>query len=110
MAPRDEILSADDIRTRFADRVGWTGDTDEITKTFHVEYHAGVDIIAEVAQAAIDLEHHPDIDLRWDKLRFMITTHTAGDKVTELDFLLADRIDNIAAQHGATPVNTARPT
>ena len=40
----------------------------------------------------------------------MITTHTAGDKVTELDFLLADRIDTIAAQHGALPVNPARPT
>jgi 4a-hydroxytetrahydrobiopterin dehydratase len=109
MAPRDEILSAEDIRARFADRVGWTGDTQEITKTFDVEYHAAVDIIVEVAQAAIELEHHPDVDLRWDKLRFMITTHTAGDKVTELDFLLADRIDTIATHHGAAPTTAARP-
>jgi 4a-hydroxytetrahydrobiopterin dehydratase len=69
-----------------------------------------VAVIVEVAHAAIELEHHPDIDLRWDKLRFMITTHTAGDKVTDLDFLLADRIDTIAAQHGALPANPARPT
>lgn len=110
MAPRDEILSADDIRARFAERVGWTGDTQEITKTFDVDYHAGVAIIVDVAKAAIELEHHPDIDLRWDQLRFMITTHTAGDQVTELDFLLADRIDTIAARHGATPASSARPT
>lgn len=110
MAPRDEILSADDIRARFAERVGWTGDTQEITKTFDVAYHAAVAIIVEVARAAIELVHHPDIDLRWDKLRFMVTTHTAGDRVTELDFLLADRIDTIAAQHGAAPATTGRPT
>jgi 4a-hydroxytetrahydrobiopterin dehydratase len=103
MAPRDEILTDDEIQARLAERPGWTGDTQEIAKTFDVEYHAGVDIIVEVAQAAIELEHHPDLDLRWDKLRFSITTHTAGDVVTELDFLLAERIDQIAAKHGAAP-------
>ena len=96
-------LPADDIRARLAERVGWTGDTREITKTFDVEYHAGVATIVDVAEAAIELEHHPDVDLRWDTLRFNITTHTAGDVVTELDFLLADRIDTIASGHGATP-------
>jgi 4a-hydroxytetrahydrobiopterin dehydratase len=101
MALRDP-LTADDIRARLAERVGWTGDTEEIEKTFDVEYHAGVAIVVEVAQVAIELEHHPDIDIRWGKLRFAITTHTAGDKVTQLDFLLVDRIDTIAAQHGAT--------
>jgi 4a-hydroxytetrahydrobiopterin dehydratase len=109
MALRDP-LPADDIRARLAERVGWTGDTEEITKTFDVEYHAAVAVIVEVAHAAIELEHHPDVDLRWDELRFMITTHTAGDKVTELDFLLADRIDTIAARHGARPVDPAQPT
>jgi 4a-hydroxytetrahydrobiopterin dehydratase len=109
MSLRDP-LPADDIRTRLAERVGWTGDTQEITKTFDVEYHAGVATIVDVAQAAIELEHHPDIDLRWDTLRFIITTHTAGDVVTELDFLLADRIDTIAAEHGATPAAETHPT
>jgi 4a-hydroxytetrahydrobiopterin dehydratase len=101
MALRDP-LTADEIRARLAERVGWAGDTEEIEKTFDVEYHAGVAIVVEVAQVAIELEHHPDIDIRWGRLRFAITTHTAGDKVTELDFLLVDRIDTIADQHGAT--------
>lgn len=105
MALRD-TLTGDDIQARLAERVGWTGDTEEIEKTFNVEYHAGVAIVVEVAQAAIELEHHPDIDIRWDTLRFAITTHTAGDVVTELDFLLADRIDTIASAHGAMPAVT----
>jgi 4a-hydroxytetrahydrobiopterin dehydratase len=99
-------LSSDDVRSRLAERPGWTGDTSEIERTFSVEYHAGVAAVVEVADAAIELEHHPDIDIRWDTLRFAVTTHTAGDQVTELDFLLADRIDAIAAAHGATTAAT----
>jgi hypothetical protein len=41
-----------------------------------------------------------DIDIRWDVLRFAMTTHTADDVVTELDFQLAERINAIAASHG----------
>lgn len=98
-------LSAEDVHSRIASRSGWAGDTNEIEKTFSIEYHAGVATIVEVARVAIELEHHPDIDVRWDTLRFAITTHTAGDQVTELDFLLADRIDAIAANHGGIAVS-----
>ncbi|HEX8802900.1 MAG TPA: 4a-hydroxytetrahydrobiopterin dehydratase [Acidimicrobiales bacterium] len=96
-------LTAEEVRAALAERTGWSGDTTGIEKTYHVEYHTGVAIVVDVAQAAIELEHHPDIDIRWDTLRFAITTHTAGDKVTRLDFLLADRIDAIAAGRGAGP-------
>lgn len=47
------------------------------------------------------LEHRPDIDIRWDWLRVFLTTPTAGDVVTELDFLFAARINAIAASYGA---------
>ncbi|WP_268761313.1 4a-hydroxytetrahydrobiopterin dehydratase, partial [Frankia sp. AvcI1] len=33
--------------------------------------------------------HHADIDLRWDTIRFGITTHDAGHRITEADFDLA---------------------
>lgn len=42
------------------------------------------------------------MDHRWDHLHITMTTHTAGDVVTELDFLTAERIDAIVAEHGAT--------
>ena len=101
MALRDQIVDNDTLQVRLAERDGWTGDTQEITKTYAVDYHTGVEIIVEVAQVATELEHHPDLELRWATLRFMLTTHTAGDIVTELDFALADRIDEIAARHMA---------
>jgi 4a-hydroxytetrahydrobiopterin dehydratase len=46
---------------------------------------AFVDRLAEVAEAA---NHHPDIDIRWRKVRIALTTHDAGG-LTDLDFRLA---------------------
>ncbi|WP_119728080.1 4a-hydroxytetrahydrobiopterin dehydratase [Thermomonospora amylolytica] len=96
-------LSAEQVAKRLAE-TGWSGDTAEITRTFAVEYDVAMRIVAEVATAAIELEHRPDIDIRWDRLRFAMTTHTAGDVVTELDFKTAERINEIALRHGAEPI------
>ncbi|TDB79840.1 4a-hydroxytetrahydrobiopterin dehydratase [Actinomadura sp. KC216] len=96
-------LDAGQVAERLA-ATGWAGDTREIHRTFAVEYDDAMRIVAEVAVAAIELEHRPDIDIRWDRLRFSMTTHTAGDVVTELDFATAERINAIAAKHGAEPV------
>ncbi|MEV5413929.1 4a-hydroxytetrahydrobiopterin dehydratase [Thermopolyspora sp. NPDC052614] len=89
--------------TRRLDDTGWVGDTSAIRRTFAVEYDTALRIVAEVGKAAIELDHRPDIDIRWDRLSFHMTTHTAGDVVTELDFKLAERINAIALRHGAVP-------
>lgn len=61
-------------------------------------------MIVHVADVERLIGHHADIDLRWDRIRFGITTHDAGHKLTDADFDLAKRIDQIAAAHGAEPV------
>ena len=103
MAPRDEIIMAEQLRERLAGLDGWHGDTGGISKDYRVDYDTAIQIVAEIGKAAIELEHRPDIDIRWDRLRIFMTTHTARDVVTELDLLLAARIDAIAASHGAKP-------
>ena len=50
--------------------------------------------VDRVAEAAEELDHHPDIDIRWCTLTFGMSTHSAGG-LTELDLLLAERIDAI---------------
>ncbi|MFD0569605.1 4a-hydroxytetrahydrobiopterin dehydratase [Kitasatospora gansuensis] len=45
-----------------------------------------------VAEAAEELDHHPDIDIRWRTLRFVLSTHSAGG-LTGLDLTMAARID-----------------
>ncbi len=91
-------LSQEQVVERLAE-TGWSGDTAEITRTFTVDYDTAMRIVAEVAKTAIELEHRPDIDIRWDHLRFTMTTHTAGDMVTELDFKTAERINAIVLRH-----------
>ena len=100
MGVRDP-LSADDVQIRLAERDGWRGDTNQVEKVFRVDYDTAIRIVAAIGPVAIELEHRPDMDIRWDTLRVSMTTHTAGDVVTELDFLLVDRIDEIADRHGA---------
>ncbi|MGC0417613.1 4a-hydroxytetrahydrobiopterin dehydratase [Embleya sp. AB8] len=88
-------LTADDVAARLGERKGWSGDTSGITKSFRVEYQAGARFVGEVALIAKELQHHPDVELHWEELRFSMTTYTAGGVVTELDFKLADAIDAI---------------
>lgn len=57
---------------------------------------AGIDWVTQVARIAEDLDHHPDIDIRWRTVRFMLSTHSKGG-VTQLDFELADRINEVVA-------------
>ena len=101
MAPRDQIITAAELSARLTPLEGWQGDTTGISKTYSVGYDTAIQIVGEVGQAAVELEHRPDIDIRWDRLTVYLTTHTAGDVVTELDFLLLARIDAIAAAYGA---------
>ncbi|MGW9207328.1 4a-hydroxytetrahydrobiopterin dehydratase [Embleya sp. NPDC055664] len=88
-------LDAADVTARLAVREGWSGDSTRISKSYAVDYHDGVRLIVEVAEVAKEMEHHPDVELHWQQVRFSLTTYSAGGVVTELDFKLADTIDKI---------------
>jgi 4a-hydroxytetrahydrobiopterin dehydratase len=78
---------------------GWVRVGDEITRTFNIRYHGGVALIVHVADIERLVGHHADIDLRWGTVRFGITTHDAGHKLSRADFELAHRISGIVAAH-----------
>lgn len=101
MEPRDQILTPEQVSERLSHLEGWRGTTGSISKDYRVGYDTAIRIVAEIGNAAIELEHRPDIDVRWDQLHIHMTTHTAGDVVTELDFLLAARIDAIVHPYSA---------
>lgn len=100
--PVPDPLTDDEIATALAEHPGWERIGDEITKSYAIEYHTGIRMIVEVARVAKEIGHHPDILRRWDTLTFTVTTHDADYKLTTLDFDLAERIDTIATEHGAT--------
>jgi 4a-hydroxytetrahydrobiopterin dehydratase len=45
-----------------------------------------------VARLAEKAWHHPDIDIRWNKVTLTLTTHDAGG-LTKKDFALAKKFD-----------------
>ena len=71
---------------------GWENNGKEITRTYKfkdfVEALAFVNKVAGLAEAA---DHHPDIDIRWNKVRLTLSTHSAGG-LTDKDFALALQI------------------
>lgn len=98
-------LTEDQIEAALQASPGWRREGDEITRTFGIRYHGGVAMIVHVADVERLVGHHADIDLRWGKVRFAITTHDAGHKLTDADFDLAERIDAIAEVHFARPLD-----
>ncbi len=98
-------LTEDEIESALHDAPGWRRDGDKITRAFGIRYHGGVALIVHVADIERLIGHHADIDLRWDHVRFAITTHDADHKLTSADFDLAHRIDTIARAHGADPLS-----
>jgi 4a-hydroxytetrahydrobiopterin dehydratase len=98
-------LTEDEIAAALESVPGWRREGDEITRSYAIRYHGGVAMIVHVADVERLISHHADIDLRWGRVRFGITTHDAGHKLTEADFDLARRIDAIAQAHMAEPLD-----
>ena len=95
-----DLLSDTEIDDALAGLPEWTlvekstTRTDEsITRTVEAQtFPAAIDLVSRVAAAAEAADHHPDIDIRWRKLTFTLTTHSAGG-LTEKDVRLAHEID-----------------
>ncbi|MEH0633810.1 4a-hydroxytetrahydrobiopterin dehydratase [Streptomyces bottropensis] len=105
MADRPVPLTEDEITVALESVPGWRRVGDEITRSYGIRYHGGVAMIVHVADVERLISHHADVDLRWGKVRFGITTHDVGHKLTEADFDLARRIDAIAQAHLAEPLD-----
>ena len=72
---------------------GWSSDGESLHRS--IEFPSFPEAIAAVATLAIDAEemnHHPDIDIRWRTVNLTLSTHSEGG-ITQLDIELAHRIE-----------------
>jgi 4a-hydroxytetrahydrobiopterin dehydratase len=87
-------LDTSEIQSALAALPDWKLNGAEISRTFQFKDFSGamkfVNAVAEIAEAA---QHHPDIDIRWNKVRLALTTHDAGG-LTKMDFALAKKLDD----------------
>ena len=74
-------------------RKGWTRSGNALTKDFQFpSFRDSVIFVNRVAGLADDLDHHPDIDIRYTTVSLTLTTHSAGG-LTEKDLKLAEAVD-----------------
>ncbi|MBS3179383.1 MULTISPECIES: VOC family protein [unclassified Pseudoclavibacter] len=59
------------------------------------DFSKGAAFVAEIARAADDANHHPDVDLRYGSVMVRLISHDVGD-LSERDITLAARISEIA--------------
>jgi len=92
-----DVLDNDAIAAALRGLDGWSGDAKGITRTAELSsFPAAIAVVDRVAEVAEELDHHPDIDIRWRTLTFRCATHSAGG-VTDKDLTLARRIDQLVA-------------
>jgi 4a-hydroxytetrahydrobiopterin dehydratase len=75
---------------------GWTAEDGEISKTYtFANFVAAVAFVNRLADLAEAAAHHPDIDIRYNRVRIGLTTHDDGG-ITDKDTGLATEIDIVA--------------
>jgi 4a-hydroxytetrahydrobiopterin dehydratase len=84
------------IAERLAALPGWERNGDEIGKTFELpSFPDAITFVTRIAARAESANHHPDLDIRYRKVRVALSTHDQGG-ITNQDFSLAGEIESIA--------------
>ena len=97
-----EPLSQKETEERLAGLPGWSLDGDRLTRSYRLGSHfAATAMVVHIAQVQEELDHHSDLTLGYDTVTLSVHTHSAGGAVTEKDFELARRVEDLAPGHGA---------
>lgn len=90
-------LSDDEIRSGLANLAGWGRRGDEIEKLYELpSFPDAIAFVTRIGFLAEKANHHPDLDVRWRKVRVGLSTHDEGG-ITDRDLRLAGEIESVAA-------------
>ena len=89
------LLSDIEIQRMLGKIPGWSRKGDSITKTFQFkDFLSAIDFVGGVAGVAEKANHHPDIDIRYNKVTFTLSTHSESG-ITQKDLDMAAQIDHV---------------
>ncbi len=89
-------MTAQDVASRLAALPGWQIQKGELTRTFTFkDFLFALAFVNRVGEQAEKAGHHPDIDIRYNRVRLGLVTHDAGG-LTAKDFELAAVIERLA--------------
>jgi 4a-hydroxytetrahydrobiopterin dehydratase len=90
-------LADDEIAAGLERLPGWARSGENIEKVYELDSFPGaVAFVTRVGFLAERADHHPDLDVRWRKVRVALSTHSEGG-ITDKDLALAAEIEAVAA-------------
>src|ERR1017187_7214020 len=88
-------LPSKEIKLHLQSVPNWSKHAQSILRTFKFAgFSKSVDFVNRIAAKANKMNHHPDIDVRFDQVTLTLSTHDQGG-ITEKDFLLAKQCDGV---------------
>ncbi len=86
-------LSAEQVQENLGELPSWSLNGDSLQRTFRFDDFVGsMAFVEKVADLSEEMNHHPDIMIRYNKVTLTLSTHDAGG-ITENDFTLARKTD-----------------
>ena len=90
------VLTDEQVDAALPELDGWERADGALRRSIKFDsFLAGIDAVRRVGEHAESKDHHPDIDIRWNRVRLVLSTHSEGG-LTGLDFQLAQKIDTLA--------------
>ena len=90
-----DLLNAQDIKVWMKKLPEWELEKKHIERTFEFDdFNQAIDFVNAIAEIAEEEDHHPDMDIRYNKVRVQLSTHAEGG-LTEMDFEVAEKVDNL---------------
>lgn len=92
------LLNNQDIKDWLKKLPEWDLEKKHIERTFEFDdFTLAMDFVNSVAEIAEEDDHHPDIDIRYNKVRVALSTHSEGG-LTDLDFEVGEKIDTLVEE------------
>jgi 4a-hydroxytetrahydrobiopterin dehydratase len=89
------LVDDHEIEAFLEDHGGWSRSDESISRTFEFgDFNEAMGFVIRVAMEAEKADHHPDIDIRWNKVTLTLSTHSEGG-LTAKDLKLADTADGL---------------
>jgi 4a-hydroxytetrahydrobiopterin dehydratase len=95
-------LHSKEIKLHLQSVPDWSKRAQTIFRTFKFEgFLKGIDFVNRIAVKAQKMNHHPDIDVRFNEVTLTLSTHDEGG-ITEKDFSLAKQCDEVFSKFSAS--------
>ena len=90
-----DTLNEDQIESALQGLSDWTYQDGAIVRTFRfADFVHAVDFVEHLAEVAEERRHHPDIDIRYNKVTLRLSSHDAGG-ITQRDVDLAAALERL---------------